>query len=326
MEEKEPEMQSDFFVVSGAGSKEVNGVYKNLDGNSNDNTLNYKMTNREGRTFKLYRSPSEDQTVRYWIIEERNQDYYYLAFSESKTPPQTNWTPYVAGKAKPPEVIKVSREVEHEIRTRIGKHDSLTTLDLIDQYGHICETTALKQLYLVLWNEQPPETQEAARAAAQALAKSKGKRKNKPSIKRKITITVQIGVSPSDTTAAQSFELMTDDDTSVRILKQKIAEQLGREHGKDLELMVNGHKILSREAQIDKLNIGQGSKVIALGVKSEVSRRKPAGGQNTMRKSALPPLDEVEDQPVSKPEQGPPSANSKDIDITPKAKKSCAIQ
>jgi len=321
MDEKEPDMQhSDFFVVSDAGSTEVNGVYKNLDGNSNDDTLNYKMTNREGRTFKLYRSPSEDQSVRYWIIEERNKDYYYLAFSDKKTPPETDWTPYVSGKARPPEVTKVPREVEYELRTRIENHDSLTTLDLIDQYGKYCERPALKRLYRVLWEEQPTDTKQAVKAAAQALAKSKGKKKKTSQIKPKITITVQLGVGPSDVTAAQSFELMINADTTVRFLKQKISDN---KQGKELELMFNGHKILSRETQINKLGIVKGSTIIALGAKRDNARKKPAPGQSGVRKSALPPLDEVEDQPG---DQGSQATHSQDIDITPQTKKSCAIQ
>jgi len=321
MEEKDPDLHSDFFVVSEAGSKEVNGVYKNLDGNSNDNTLNYKMTNKEGRTFKLYRSPSEDLSVRYWIIEERNQDYYYLAFSDKKIPPETDWTPYVSGKARPPEVMKVSREVEYELRRRIENYDSFSTLDLIDQYGSYCETPALKKLYRVLWEEQSPETQQATKDAAQAL--SRAKKKKIPTIKQKITITVQLGVGPSDVTAAQSFELMVNADTPVHFLKENIAKKLGNDTGKDLELMFNGHKILSREARINKLGIVKGGTIIALGVKKEAPRTKPAaGGQSGLRKSALPPLDEVEDQPVS-PDQG---SSVRDIDITPQSKKSCVIQ
>jgi len=325
IEEKEPEMQSDFFVVSDAGSKEVNGVYKNLDGNSNDNTLNYKMKNREGRTFKLYRSPSEDQSVRYWIIEERNADYYYLAFSDHKIPPETNWTPYVRGQARPPEVTKVPREVEYELRTRIENKDSLTTLDLIDQYGKWCETPALKRLYRVLWEEQPPELKEAVKVAARALARSKSKKRKTPMIKQKITIKIQLGIDSSEGEAAKCFELMINADTIVRFLKQNIAKQLNMEPDRNLELMFNGHKVLSREAQINKLGIGKGSKVIVLDVKSEISRATPAG-QTGLRKSALPPLDEVDDQPVSPSDQGPSAANSSDIGITPKSKKGCAIQ
>jgi len=327
MDEKEPDMQSDFFVVSDAGSKEVNGVYKNLDGNINDNTLNYKMTNREGRTFKLYRSPSEDQSVRYWIIEERNKDYYYLAFCDDMTPPVSNWTPYIRGQAESPEVTKVPREVEYELRTRIEHQDSLSTLDLIDQYGNYCETQALKRLYRVIWDEQPPELKEAVKDAAQALAKSK--RKKKPLIKQKITITVQLGVSPSeslDVKEAKCFELMINADTNVRILKQNIAKQINQESWKDIELMFMNHKILSREAQINKLGILKGSKVVALGVKSESSRNKSAGGRSGERKSALPPLDEEADTPVSTSDQGPSAENSKDININPESRKSCAIQ
>jgi len=325
MEEKEPDTHSDFFVVSDAGSEEVNGVYKNLDGNSNDNTLNYKMTNREGRTFKLYRSPSEDQSVRYWIIEERHQDYYYLAFSDKKTPPETDWTPYVRGQARPPEVTKVSREVEYELRKRIEHHDSLTTLDLIDQYGKFCETPALKRLYRVLWNEQTPETQQAIKEAA-GQSKSKGKKKKRPTIKHRIAIMVQLGVGSSEQTAAQKFEIMVDADTAVRHLKTSISKELGNGPGKGLELMFNGHKILSRETPIDKLGIEKGSIIIALGVKREMNRKNPAGSPSGIRKSALPPLDEAEDQPVSEPDQGSKLPNSTDIDVALKRKKSCAVQ
>jgi len=325
MEEKEAGTHSDFYVVSDAGSDEVNGVYKNLDGNCNDNTLNYKMTNKDGRTFKLYRSPSEDQSVRYWIIEERNQDYYYLAFSDKKTPPEADWTPYVRGKTPQPEVTKVSREVEYELRKRIENHDSLTTLDLIDQYGTFCETPALKRLYRVLWNEQTPQTQLAVKKAA-AQSKSKGKKNKRPTIKQRITITVQLGVGPSEQTAAESFKLVVDADSAVRFLKQSIAKELGYGPKKALELMFDGHKILSRETKINKLGIQKNSTVIALGVKREMNRTKPAGNSGGLRKSALPPLDETEDQPMSEPDQGSTAANSRDIDLEPQGKKSCAVQ
>jgi len=310
-------MQSDFFVVSDAGSPEVNGIYKNLDGNSNDNTLNYKMTNRDGRTFKLYRSPSEDQSVRYWIIEERNQDYYYLAFSDKKIPPEDGWTPYIAGQARPPEVTKVPREVEYELRTRIDHLETLTTLDLIDQYGKYCLTPALKRLYRVLWDEQPPETKQAVKAAQQALAKAKGKKKKTPTIKQKISITVQFG--GGDVGATQSIDIMITADTVVHFLLQSISKQLDKAPGKDLELMFNGHKILSKQAPIDKLGIVKGSTVIALGVKPELPRKKPAG--SGLRKSALPPLDEADDQPDKAEE-----ASNVGFNDSPKSQKSCAIQ
>jgi len=301
MDSKNSNVDSDFFVVSDAGSPEVNGVYKNLDGNSNDNTLNYKMTNRDGRMFKLYRSPSEDQSVRYWIIEERNKDYYYLAFSDKDIPPEKEWTPYVAGKARPPEVTKVPPEVENELRTRIEHYDSLTTLDLIDQYGKYCPTPTLKKLYRVLWEEQPPETKRAVKAAAQSMGKAKGKRKKTPTIKQKISITVQLGVSPSSVTAAQSIDLTITADTLVHFLIKKISMQLETLPGKHLELMFNGHKILSTKAAINKLGIRKGSIVIALGVKPELPRSK-SGNNSGLRKSALPPLDEAEDEP-GKPEE-----------------------
>jgi len=320
MESKEQDAQCDFFVVSDAGSPEVNGVYKNLDGNSNDNTLNYKMRNREGRTFKLYRSPSEDQSVRYWIIEERNKDYYYLAFSDKDTPPEDGWTPYVAGQARPPEVTKVPREVEYELRTRIEHHDSLTTLDLIDQYGKYCPTAALKRLYRVLWEEQSPETKAAVKAAAQALAKSKGKKKKTPTIKQKVSITVQLGGRPSEVSAAQSFDLMITADTVVHFLLQNISKHLDKVPGKELEIMFNGQKILSRQAPINKLGIGKGSTVIALGVKPDLPRKKPAG--SGLRKSALPPLDEAESQP-EKPED---TSNTGSNDQRRNNSKSCEIQ
>jgi len=328
MESKEEKLlKSDFFVVSDAGSTEVIGVYKNLDGNSNDDTLNYKMINREGRTFKLYRSPSEDQTVRYWVIEERNLDYFYLAFSDADTPPEDGWKPYIAGKGHPPYVTKVPRKVEYEIRTRLEHCDSFSTLDLINQYGQYCSTVALKRLYRVLWAEQTPETKEAAEKAK--LAKSKRKRKKVPEIRQKITITVQLGLDcpnflPTSKSGqevlkgANTFELMVTFDTLVRLLMESISKQVTLKPGKKLELMVNGHEVLSKEVQINSLGIMKGSVVIALGVEAALSHNKNiAGNYNGVRKTAMPPLEEVEDQskdkiasPVSSSEQTPASTSS----------------
>lgn len=296
MDNKEEQfLESDFYVVSDAGSTEVNGVYKNHDGNSNDDTLNYKMTNAEGRTFKLYRSPSEDQSVRYWIIEERNKDYYYLAFSNDDKPPEEDWRPYIAGQGRPPYVTKVPRRVENEIRTRLEHKDSFSTLDLISQYGEHCATKSLRRLYRVVWDEQSPETKKATEVAK--VAKSKRKKKKKTtSIKPKITIKVQLGVG-SDTQDAQTFDLMITFDAAVRLLIGSIAKQVTKESGKNLEIMFMGHKILSGEAPINSLGITKGSCVIALGVQTELPEKKPASSNAGVRKPALPPLDEADDQP-----------------------------
>jgi len=307
MDNKEEQQQkSDFFVVSDAGSSEVNGVYKNLDGNSNDETLNYKMTNNDGRTFKLYRSPSEDQTVRYWIIEERNLDYFYLSFSDADTPPEEDWRPYVAGKGHPPHVTKVPRKVEWEIRTRLEHHDSFSTLDLINQYGQYCSTVALKRLYRILWDVQTPETKRAAEMAK--LTKSKRKKKKAAEIKQKVTVTVQLGLRSLNALGMsknerkglrgpQTFDVIVTFDTLVRLLMESIAKKVNIIPGNNLELMVNGHKILSKEAPINSLGITKGSVVIALGVDAEVpSKRKHGSNITGGRKSAMPPLEEVEDQ------------------------------
>jgi len=305
---EEHQVMSDFFVVSDAGSTEVIGVYKNLDGNSNDETLNYKMT-KHGRTFKLYRSPSEDQTVRYWIIEERNLDYFYLAFSDADTPPEEDWKPYIAGKGHPPYVTKVPRKVEYEIRTRLEHQDSFSTLDLINQYGQYCPTVALKRLYRVLWAEQSPETKEAAEKAK--LAKSKRKRKKVPEIKQKITITIQLGLDssnilPTSKNASkglkdvQTFELMVTYDTLVRLLMESISKQVSLKPGNELELVVNGHEILSKEVQINSLGITKGSVVIALGAESALPQNKKHASNTGVRKSAMPPLEEVDDQSKDK--------------------------
>jgi len=306
---------SDFFVVSDAGSTEVNGVYKNLDGNSNDETLNYKMTNNEGRTFKLYRSPSEDQTVRYWIIEERNKDYFYLAFSDEDTPPEDDWRPYVAGKGHPPCVTKVPKKVEWEIRTRLEHHDSFSTLDLINQYGQYCPTPALKRLYRVLWDVQPPETKKAAEMAK--LTKSKRKKKKTAEIKQKITITVQLGQwNKHERKGVKTIDVLVTFDTLVRLLMESISKKVNIKAGQNLELMLSGHKILSKEAPINSLGITKGSVVTALGVDTESPQKRHGSGASG-RKSAMPPLQEVEDQhsgnmasPVSSNEQTRPSGST----------------
>jgi len=316
MDNKEEQQQmSDFFVVSDAGSSEVNGVYKNLDGNSNDETLNYKMTNNEGRTFKLYRSPSEDQTVRYWIIEERNLDYFYLAFSNDDTPPEDDWRPYVAGKGHPPYVTRVPRKVEWEIKTRLEHHDSFSTLDLINQYGQYCPTVALKRLYRVLWDVQSPETKKAAEMAK--LTKSKRKKKKAAEIKQKVTVTVQLGQwGKHDRKGAKTIDVIVTFDTLVRLLMESISKKVNIKAGQNLELIVNGHKILSKEAPINSLGITKGSVVTALGVDTEAPQKRH-GSSTTGRKSAMPPLQEVEDQnsgnlasPVKANQQTRPSGST----------------
>jgi len=291
---QEEQVKSDFFVVSDAGSKEVNGVYKNLDGNSNDETLNYKMTNNAGRTFKLYRSPSEDQTVRYWIIEERNLDYYYLAFSAADFPPEDEWKPYSAGQGQPPHVTRVPRKVEYEIRTRLEHIDSFSTLDLISQYGQYCPTEALKRLYRVLWDVQSDETKKKGELAK--LTKSKRKKKKTAEIKQKITLTVQLGLSTSKTQRMETLNVTVTYDTLVRLLMESISKKVNIKPGRALELMVNGHIILSKEAPINSLGITKGTVVIALGVETTLPQNK----KHSVRTSSMPPLEEAESQSTDK--------------------------
>jgi len=283
-------VKSDYFVVSDAGSTEVNGVYKNLDGNSNDETLNYKMKNNAGRVFKLYRSPSEDQTVRYWIIEERNLDYYYLAFSDGDYPPEDDWKPYSAGQGQPPHVTRVPRKVEYEIRTRLEHIDSFSTLDLISQYGQYCSTTALKRLYRVLWDVQSDETKKKGEIAK--LTKSKRKKKKTAEIKQRITITVQLGLSATKNQRMETLNVSVVYDTLVRLLMESISKKVNVKPGHVLELMVNGHIILSKEAPITSLGITKGTVVIALGVESTLPQNK----KHSLRTSSMPPLEEVESQ------------------------------
>jgi len=259
-ENKEPSIHPYFFVVSNAGSQEVNGVYKNLDENSNDGTLNYKMINSDGKTFKLYRTPSEDRSLRYWILEERNKEYYYMVVDAGDIPPEMGWMPYIAGQPTAPEVTRIPREVELELRTRIELKDSLTTLDLTTEYGEYCPIEALKRLYRVLWEEQSPEAQEATRLA---MAKEKAKvKKKKQKVKPKITVMVNLGGNVPD--ESESFELTVAFDAIVWFLKKVIAKRLELWSGSRIELMLNGSRILSNRACINKLGIIKGSSVYVL--------------------------------------------------------------
>jgi len=243
-----------FFLVSNAGSPEVNGVYKNHDENSNDGTLNYKMINSEGKTFKLYRTPSEDQTLRYWMIEERNKEYFYMAVDGGDIPPELGWRPYIAGKPTSPVVTRVPREVELELRTRIELKDSLTTLELATEYGECCPLEALKRLYRVLWQESP----RAREAVREAVAMTRNKSKVKPRIVLMINVG---GCVPEE---SQSFELLITFDVIVYFLKNAIAKRLDLLSGSCVELLFNGRRILSNRAAIDKLGIRAGSSLFAL--------------------------------------------------------------
>jgi len=281
-------VQHDHFCVSDAGSPEVNGIYKNLDGNSNDNTLNYKLVKPGGgSTFKLYRSPSEDQSVRYWIIEERNKDYFYLAICKNNLPPQNGWTPYVAGKPKPPEVTSIPREVEQELRTRIENKDMITTLDLTNEYGAHCPTDNLKRAYKVIWQEQPEDVQKAIKAEA---ASKKKRKKPITTVKRKIQLTIQVGLGGSSEVSKQTnFQITVPYDAIVHYLKETIANRYDQS-APDIKLMFKGHKILSDQAALEKLGIGKGSTVIALGVNQGGAGKRT----NTKRRGnpGLPVLDE----------------------------------
>jgi len=255
-----------FFLVCGAGSDEVNGVYKNLDANVNDNTFNYKMVNNTGQIFKLYRTPSEDGTKRYWMIEERNKDYYYMVEDGGDLPPETGWVPYMAGQLNEPEVTKIPREVEVELRTRIELQDTLTTLDLTTEYGEYCPTVALKRLYLVLWLEQSPEAQAATRRSmAKAKADSK-KKKQKP--KPKINVTISLGKTDPKK-PSRSFQLNVTFDAIVWYIKKLIAQRLALISEQQIELLLNGNRILSDRGHIDKLGIRAGAILLALNRESE---------------------------------------------------------
>jgi len=282
----EPGIHPYFFVVSNAGSREVNGVYKNLDENSNDGTLNYKMINSEGKTFKLYRTPSEDRSMRYWILEERNKEYYYMVVNDGDIPPEVGWSPYIAGQPMAPEVTRIPREVELELRTRIELQDSLTTLDLTTEYGEYCPVEALKRLYRVLWEEQSPEAQEAARLA---LAKEKAKtKKKKQKVKPKITVIINLGGNvPNE---SQSFELTVAFDAIVWFLKKVIAKRLDLWSESRVELMLNGSRILSNRASINKLGIRKGSSVWVL-----LKNRDGRG----LSQISLPSMPSPEHNPVS---------------------------
>jgi len=284
------------YVVSNAGAREVIGVYKNLDGNSNDGTWNYKMKDAMGRIFKLYRSPSEDHTLRYWIIEERNKDYFYLSISGDETPPEQEWTAYVSGKGRPPLVTKVSGDLAYELQTRLENQDSFSTLDLINQYGHECTTDALKRLYRVLWETMAPEKRRASeiakKQAKHAKMSSRNKKKKLRTIQKKITINVQLVDVSYHVEAVPTFQLTITFDTSVQRLIDKIADHLDLDPTKILELMVNGHKILSREARINNLGIGRDSTIIALGV--EELHQTKSGDIEEISKSALHQIAELE--------------------------------
>merc|ERR1719471_2561537 len=111
---------------------------------------------RKARTYKLYRSLSEDQSVRYWILEERNRDYYYLVTSGDDFPPATNWITYGRGVTPCPTVSTIPEMVETELRTRIENQDTLSTLDLSNEYqAYNCTTNELKRAYMAIWAEQP---------------------------------------------------------------------------------------------------------------------------------------------------------------------------
>jgi len=251
---KKPRQHPYFFVISNAGSLEVNGVYKNLDKKSNDGTLNYKMINSEGRAFKLYRTPSEDRTLRYWMIEERSKEYFYMVVDDGDNPPEFGWKPYIAGKPTPPMVTRIPTEVELELRKRIELGDSLTTLDLATEYGEYCPLEALKRLYRVLWKE----SLQAHEAVREAMAKRRKKSKVKP----KIVLIINLGGCVPD--ESQSFELTITFDAIVYFLKKEIAKRLDLWSGSCVELLQNRIRILSNRASIDKLGIRMGSSLFVL--------------------------------------------------------------
>jgi len=295
METKESQEYPVVFLVSGAGSTDVNGVYRNLDGSSNNGSLNYQMKNSSGRTFGLYYNQSEDQRVRNWILKEQDKENFYKAVDNVESPQESDWILDGIGKEPTPNVHKIPRDLEHELKTRLSNFDLLSTLDLSAQYQKWCKPSALKKLYIELWNELPKEIQEAARAES----KKKKKPVKKKTIERKITLTVQLGHSPCNGRRAKSFNMMITFNTSVLHLMDNIAKQVNKEPGKAMELMYNGNKILSKLAAINKLGIERGSTIVVLGVKPELQKKGVqimTDNKHRIKKAyTLPPLEESED-------------------------------
>jgi len=297
MDNKESQEYSDpvVFLVSGAGSTVVNGVYRNLEGSSNKGLLNYQMKNSSGETFKLYYSQSEDQSVRNWILKEQDKENFYKTVDNVASPQESGWISDGIGQEPSPNVHRIPRDLAHELKTRLLNSDLLSTLDLGSQYQKYCKPSVLKKLYIDLWSELTKEIQEAARAES----KKKKNPVKKKTIERKITLTVQLGLSPGNGRRAKSFKMMITFNTSVQHLMDNIAKQVSKEPGKAMELMYNGNKILSKLAAINKLGIQRGSTIVVLGVKPELQKKgvqimtdnKP----RTKKAYTLPPLEESED-------------------------------
>lgn len=290
MDNKESQTNSVVFLVIGAGSQDVNGIYRNLD----EGSLSYQMKNSSGRTFELCHSLSEDQSIRNWILKEHDKDNFYKAVDEVKSP-ESDWISDGVGQEPPPNVHRIPRDLEYELKTRLSNLDLLSTLDLSSQYKKYCQPPALKKLYIFLWNELPPEIKEAAKAASK---KKKTPRKKK-TIQRKVTLKIQLGHIPSYGRKGKSFNMMVTFNTSVQHLMDNIAKQVSKEPGKAMELIHKGNKILSKLATINILGIQRGSTIIVLGVKPELQKKGVqimTDNKNRPKKVyTLPPLEESED-------------------------------
>jgi len=272
-------------------------------------------------TFELCLSPSLDNAVRNWIIRKQKdpEGVFYKAPSKGTLPPECDWILDGVGQEPSPNVHSVSKDVEHELKTRLTNLELLSTLDLCEQYEAHCKATVLKKIYMALWRELPKETQEAAKEAS----KKKPKPVTQKRITQKITIVVQVGLQPPQGRTAQSFNMMVTFNTLVLHLKESIANQVIKETGKEMELIFNGHKILSKLANIDKLGIEKGSTIVVLGVKSQVPGKglqKIGGTGMKPKKSTLLPILQESRSDIFQEEEKDRSST-----VSNKQRKSCVI-
>jgi len=325
MENKESHTHPDVFLVSGAGSSDVNGIYRSNNRSMNHGALNYCMTNSNAMIFQLCLSPSLDHGVRNWIIQKKTgtKDVFYKASPNGKSPSECDWTLDGVGQEPSPSVLSVSKDVEHELKTRLVNLELLSTLDLCEQYEAYCKASALKKLYMALWRELPKKTQEAAKEAS----KTKREPAKKKTITQKITIAVQLGLVPRPGRTTQGFNMMVTFNSLVLHLKESIANQVTKETGKEMELIFNGHKILSKLANINKLGIEKGSTIVVLGVKSQVQGKglQIMGGNNIRpkRTSQLPALQECESNNFQEEDEKDRSLQVPKV--SDEQRKSCAI-
>jgi len=304
MESKEPQVHSDVFLVSGAGNEDVNGIYRNVDGGINEGALIYNMTNSTGETFELCLSACEVQGGQNWIIKEHNKDHLYKAQANGDFPAESDWVPDGVGQEPSPNVKRIPSDLEHELKTRLINLEMLSTLDLCDQYERYCKPSVLKKLYKFLWSELTEEVQEAVKAAK----KNKQKPVKKNTIKKKIQIVVQLGVTPLDGSKGQSFNMMLTFNTLVQFLLENIAPKVSKEPGKDMVLMFNGHKILSKMTHINALGIEKGSTIIVLGVKSKLQgkglqRMVASPSRRPKKSSSMAPLEESESNHIQEEDE-----------------------